>query len=64
MPAAFNDLSADSQLREHVGWAWYQREYRMPENLLATKGRRSFLRFGSVQYSAFVVKILGKYSQN
>jgi len=35
------------KLREYSGWAWYQREFSMPERL---KGRRIFLNVGAVNY--------------
>uniref|UniRef100_A0A0N5BPD7 Beta-glucuronidase n=1 Tax=Strongyloides papillosus TaxID=174720 RepID=A0A0N5BPD7_STREA len=51
VPSAYNDLSSDEDLRDHIGWVWYQREY------IVTDGdcnKRFFLRFGSVNYNAVV----------
>uniref|UniRef100_A0A0K0FCB3 Beta-glucuronidase n=1 Tax=Strongyloides venezuelensis TaxID=75913 RepID=A0A0K0FCB3_STRVS len=51
VPSAYNDLGTDVELRDHVGWVWYQREY------FVTKGdcnKRFLLRFGSVNYNAVV----------
>ena len=30
VPASYNDLFTDQRIREHVGWAWYQRTVRVP----------------------------------
>jgi beta-glucuronidase len=30
VPASYNDLFTDPRIREHVGWAWYQRSVRVP----------------------------------
>ncbi|MFF4618948.1 glycoside hydrolase family 2 TIM barrel-domain containing protein [Nonomuraea jabiensis] len=30
VPASYNDLFTDSAIRDHVGWAWYQRQVRVP----------------------------------
>ncbi|HEU4758157.1 MAG TPA: beta-glucuronidase [Agromyces sp.] len=30
VPASYNDLFTDPRIREHVGWAWYQRTVRVP----------------------------------
>lgn len=30
VPASYNDLFADSAIRDHVGWVWYQRSVRVP----------------------------------
>ena len=30
VPASYNDLFADSAIRDHVGWVWYQRMVRVP----------------------------------
>ncbi|KAL3118792.1 hypothetical protein niasHT_002629 [Heterodera trifolii] len=56
VPSAFNDLTADSEQRDHVGWVWYQRKYFLSHFLrdAPPNGRRTFLRFESVNYYAFV----------
>ncbi|CAD5233071.1 unnamed protein product [Bursaphelenchus xylophilus] len=51
VPSAFNELSAEHDERTHVGWVWYQRKYSTP---WAVSGKRLILRFGSVNYNAFV----------
>lgn len=30
VPASYNDLFLDSQIRDHVGWVWYQRDVHVP----------------------------------
>ena len=30
VPASYNDLFADPEIRDHVGWVYYQREVRVP----------------------------------
>lgn len=52
VPSAYNDLFAEREVREHVGWVWYQHEYRVPRQSAKS---RLVLRFGSVQYRAKVV---------
>lgn len=32
VPASYNDLFVDSCIRDHVGWAWYQRQVRVPRS--------------------------------
>uniref|UniRef100_A0A1I8ETX6 Beta-glucuronidase n=2 Tax=Wuchereria bancrofti TaxID=6293 RepID=A0A1I8ETX6_WUCBA len=59
VPAAYNDLTADREVREHVGWVWYQRNFFVS---IRDKSYRHFVRFSSVQYHAVVFvndKIVG-----
>ncbi|KAK5964938.1 Beta-glucuronidase [Trichostrongylus colubriformis] len=51
VPVAYNDLSADADLRDHVGWVWYQKTVIVPERDM---GQHIMLRFGSVNYYAKV----------
>ncbi|VDM95610.1 unnamed protein product, partial [Onchocerca ochengi] len=51
VPAAYNDLTADREVREHVGWVWYQRKFFVS---VRDKYYRHFVRFSSVQYYAVV----------
>lgn len=30
VPASYNDIFADTKIRDHVGWVWYQRQVRVP----------------------------------
>lgn len=60
VPASYNDLTADADLQKHVGWVWYQTNYIIPKRYLLSnfEETRSFIHFGSVNYAAFVVRIL------
>ncbi|WP_405622446.1 beta-glucuronidase [Streptomyces sp. NBC_00076] len=51
VPASYNDLFVDAEIRDHVGVVWYQREVRVPRGWA---GERVVLRFGSVTHAAQV----------
>ncbi|MCX4831334.1 beta-glucuronidase [Streptomyces sp. NBC_01016] len=51
VPASYNDLFVDPEIRDHVGVVWYQREVRVPRGWA---GQRVVLRFGSVTHAARV----------
>uniref|UniRef100_A0A158P760 Beta-glucuronidase n=1 Tax=Angiostrongylus cantonensis TaxID=6313 RepID=A0A158P760_ANGCA len=51
VPSAYNDLSASAELRDHVGWVWYQTTIIVRKRDI---GERIVLRFGSVNYYAKV----------
>uniref|UniRef100_A0A0N5A1F0 Beta-glucuronidase n=1 Tax=Parastrongyloides trichosuri TaxID=131310 RepID=A0A0N5A1F0_PARTI len=51
VPSSYNDMNADADLRDHIGWVWYQREYIVNNDDCK---KRFFLRFGSVNYNAVV----------
>ncbi|MFF0156001.1 beta-glucuronidase [Streptomyces sp. NPDC005263] len=51
VPASYNDLFVDPEIRDHVGVVWYQREVRVPRGWA---GERVVLRFGSVTHAAQV----------
>ncbi|CEF66155.1 Glycoside hydrolase, family 2 and Glycoside hydrolase, family 2, immunoglobulin-like beta-sandwich domain and Glycoside hydrolase, family 2, TIM barrel domain and Glycosyl hydrolases family 2, sugar binding domain and Galactose-binding domain-like and Glycoside hydrolase, catalytic domain and Glycoside hydrolase, family 2/20, immunoglobulin-like beta-sandwich domain and Glycoside hydrolase, superfamily domain-containing protein [Strongyloides ratti] len=51
VPSAYNDINEDQNLRDHVGWVWYQKEYIVTND---DCNKRFFLRFGSVNYNAVV----------
>ncbi|KHJ80739.1 glycosyl hydrolase family 2, sugar binding domain protein [Oesophagostomum dentatum] len=51
VPAAYNDMSADAGLRDHVGWVWYQTSVTVQYRDI---GQKFVLRFGSVNYYAKV----------
>lgn len=52
VPASYNDITEDYDLREHVGTVWYDRKFFVPNSW--SVDRRVYIRFGSVQYEAFV----------
>ncbi|PSR28719.1 MAG: beta-glucuronidase [Sulfobacillus benefaciens] len=51
VPASYNDLGVSADIRNHVGWVWYDREFSIPKMLLS---ERVVLRFGSVTHVAKV----------
>ncbi|KHJ83951.1 glycosyl hydrolase family 2, sugar binding domain protein [Oesophagostomum dentatum] len=51
VPAAYNDMSADAELRDHIGWVWYQTSVTVQYRDM---GQKFVLRFGSVNYYAIV----------
>src|SRR4051794_5361303 len=51
VPASYNDLFVDSAIRDHVGWAWYQRVVRVPRGWA---GERIFLRFDAATHEGRV----------
>ncbi|WP_103062284.1 beta-glucuronidase [Actinomyces qiguomingii] len=51
VPASYNDVTTDTEVHDHVGPAWYEREAVAPRNL---GGDRLILRFGSVTHEARV----------
>ncbi|KAE9419464.1 hypothetical protein Angca_002546, partial [Angiostrongylus cantonensis] len=54
VPSAYNDLSASAELRDHVGWVWYQTTIIVRKRDI---GERIVLRFGSVNYYAKVITV-------
>ncbi|XP_057378859.1 beta-glucuronidase-like isoform X2 [Daphnia carinata] len=51
VPSSYNDVTQDPKIRDHIGWAWYQREFFLPKSW---KSQRVTIRFGSVNYYAVV----------
>ncbi|MCZ2840162.1 beta-glucuronidase [Modestobacter sp. VKM Ac-2985] len=51
VPASYNDLFADRAIRDHVGWAWYQRSVRVPRGWA---GERVLLRLDSATHEGRV----------
>ena len=51
VPASYNDITTDRNIRDHVGWVWYEREFIIPSDWLK---QRIVLRFGSVTHHAVV----------
>lgn len=51
VPASYNDVTQDAELRDLVGWVWYERDFFVPR---AWQGRRVVLRFGSATHHASV----------
>ncbi|MEK3683626.1 beta-glucuronidase [Paenibacillus sp. FSL R10-2736] len=51
VPSAYNDLGVNPQIRNHVGWVWYERELILPRTIM---NERLVLRFGSATHKAKV----------
>ncbi|XP_059484604.1 beta-glucuronidase-like [Neocloeon triangulifer] len=51
VPASYNDITVEADLRDYVGTAWYERSFFVP---LAWQNQRVYLRFASVHYLATV----------
>lgn len=51
VPASFNDTGVTAEIRNHVGWVWYEREIVVPSILTS---ERIVLRFGSATHKAKV----------
>lgn len=51
VPASFNDVGVTADVRNHVGFVWYEREFSIPNLLLS---QRIVLRFGSATHAAKV----------
>ena len=49
VPASYNDQGEDKELRDHYGWAFYQRQITLPA---LCAGQRAVLRFGAVTHKA------------
>ncbi|KAJ9578315.1 hypothetical protein L9F63_005460 [Diploptera punctata] len=53
VPSSYNDITVNSTIRDHVGWAWYKRTFFAPKHW-STEKQTVFVRFGSVHYTALV----------
>ncbi|ASN20036.1 beta-glucuronidase [Arthrobacter sp. YN] len=51
VPSSYNDLFADQQIRDHVGWVWYQRTAWVPRGW---SGERVFLRLDAATHEGKV----------
>lgn len=54
VPSSYNDITQSKAVRDHVGWAWYDRQFFVPSDWTEEKNRRVFLRFGSAHYNSIV----------
>lgn len=56
VPASFNEITQDPNLRRYVGWVWYEKEMLPPARWLQRElGTRVVLRIGSAHYFSMVV---------
>lgn len=51
VPSSFNDVGVTAEIKNHVGWVWYEREFSVPSILTS---QRVVLRFGSATHVAKV----------
>lgn len=51
VPSSYNDVGVFSEIRNHIGWVWYEREFTIPAML---SEERIMLRFGSATHQAKV----------
>lgn len=51
VPSSYNDLFETEEVRDHLGWVWYQRSFQIHKSLLK---ERIVLRFGSATHDAKV----------
>lgn len=51
VPASFNDQTASQEIREHVGYVWYETNFQIAKPL---RDQRLVLRFGSATHEAWV----------
>ncbi|KAG7416910.1 Beta-glucuronidase [Fusarium oxysporum f. sp. rapae] len=66
VPASYNDIFIDSNIRNHVGWVYYQRRFTIP---LSWSQQRYFLRFDAATHRGrvyiddqFVAEHIGGYT--
>ncbi|KAH9511727.1 hypothetical protein DERF_010166 [Dermatophagoides farinae] len=62
VPSSFNDITENRDIRDFVGWSWYDRKFFLPIDFHSNK-MDVILRFGSVNYKA-VVWINGQHVMN
>ena len=48
VPASYNDLYEGMEIRDHIGWVWYEREIVIPDHFFT---QRIVLRFGSMTHA-------------
>lgn len=51
VPSSYNDVGVNAEIRNHVGWVWYEREMIIPKTLTS---QRIVLRFSSATHEAKV----------
>jgi len=51
VPASYNDITNDPEIRDHIGDVWYETEFWVP---VSWQDKRIFARFGGVSHSAKV----------
>ncbi|OWF40254.1 beta-glucuronidase-like [Mizuhopecten yessoensis] len=51
VPSSYNDITQEKRIRDFVGWAWYDREFFLPQDWTS---KRVVLRVDSAHYNAIV----------
>ncbi|WP_163526978.1 beta-glucuronidase [Halobacillus ihumii] len=51
VPTSYNDVGVTKEIRNHIGWVWYEREFHVPNYM---NQERMVLRFGSATHVAKV----------
>ncbi|NP_058711.3 beta-glucuronidase precursor [Rattus norvegicus] len=54
VPSSFNDITQEAELRNFIGWVWYEREAVLPQRWTQDTDRRVVLRINSAHYYAVV----------
>lgn len=57
VPSSYNDVTANSTIRDYVGWSWYQYEFYVPKRW-SDDQLNVFIRFGSVHFKSIVVRTI------
>jgi beta-glucuronidase len=52
VPASYNDITQNAQIRDHIGYVWYETKFNVPQRIFADKN--VILRFGSATHFAIV----------
>ncbi|XP_050002257.1 beta-glucuronidase isoform X1 [Alexandromys fortis] len=54
VPSSFNDITQEAQLRDFIGWVWYEREAVLPQRWTQDTNTRVVLRINSAHYHSIV----------
>lgn len=57
VPSSFNDITQEAQLRDFIGWVWYEREAVLPQRWTQDTNTRVVLRINSAHYHSIVVSV-------
>uniref|UniRef100_A0A9J7Y7L9 Beta-glucuronidase n=1 Tax=Cyprinus carpio carpio TaxID=630221 RepID=A0A9J7Y7L9_CYPCA len=50
VPSSYNDITQDAQIRDFIGWVWYEKDVWVPARWIQDRGTRIVLRVGSAHY--------------
>lgn len=57
VPSSYNDITQDRDLRDFIGWVWYDKEVYVPK-AWNSDDTRVVLRFESAHYNTIVVSFV------